>query len=63
MYAAVSRMGMYSYLPVRRSVRHRNGFRPFVVLRTFDPFATCKAVAESFTKKDAIPFFRKRVKA
>ena len=29
---------------------------PFVVLRTFDPFATCKAVAESFTKKDAIPF-------
>jgi hypothetical protein len=29
---------------------------PFVVLRTFDPFATCKAVAESFTEKDAIPF-------
>jgi hypothetical protein len=30
---------------------------PFVVLRTFDPFATCKAVAESFgTEKDVIPF-------
>jgi hypothetical protein len=30
---------------------------PFVVLRTFDPFATCKAVAESFgAEKDAIPF-------